>query len=75
MLFDVRGGEPVSRRGFQLQTCGTSARPYTVTLSLINEIASKQNLLTRCLCARYGHSKDTFVNHSVSKYIEFITNI
>lgn len=33
MLFDVRGGEPVSRRGFQLQTRGTSARPCAVTVS------------------------------------------
>lgn len=33
MLFDVRGGEPVSRRSFQLQTRGTSARHYALILS------------------------------------------
>lgn len=56
------------QKGFSIIKHATSARPYAVTLS------SKWDCL-KTKFIKYGHSKGSFVNHRVSKYIELITNI
>lgn len=64
--FGVRGREPVSREIFNYKHVELSLDPM-LWLHVTDEIASKRNLLTWCLCTRYDHSNGTFVNRSVSK--------